>query len=207
MSGKSLFYPQKMGKILLLGMEELMGENGVHAVLGLSSLQNSIQYPSPENSNSAFSFETIAKLQGALELAYGPHGGRGMALRVGRACFKYGLKEYGSMLGLTEMTFRLLPLTLKLHIGAKAFAGLFNKHTDQRVRVEETGDKILWNIERCPLCWERKAQEPICHLAVGLLQESLYWLSGGKIFNVEETACIAKGDEACAIVIDQTPLS
>jgi predicted hydrocarbon binding protein len=44
-------------------------------------------------------------------------------------------------------------------------------------------------------------------MAVGLLQESLYWLSGGKIFNVEETHCIARGDKACTIVIDRTPIS
>ena len=111
------------------------------------------------------------------------------------------------MLGLTEMAFRLLPLPTKLRTGARVFADLFNKHTDQQVRVEETAEKIYWIIERCPLCWERKADEPVCHLAVGVLQEALYWLSGGKVFGVEETTCIAKGDETCTIVIDQTPLS
>jgi predicted hydrocarbon binding protein len=207
MSGQTFFYPPKMGRIMLLGMEELMGQNGVDAVLLLSSLENPNQSPSPADATRAFSFETISLLQVSLEQAYGPRGGRGLALRIGRACFKYGLKEYGLMLGLTEMTFRLLPLSIKLHIGAKTFADLFNKHTDQRVHIEEKDNEIFWHIERCPLCWERKAEEPVCHLAVGLLQESLYWLSGGKIFDVEETACIAKGDAACTIVIDQTPLS
>jgi predicted hydrocarbon binding protein len=203
MSSESFYYPPKMGRIMLLGMEEIIGLNGVEAVLRLSPLENYNQNPADRT----FSFETVSLLQSALEHTYGPRGGRGVALRIGRACFKYGLKEYGSMLGLTEMAFRLLSLPVKLHIGAKAFADLFNKHTDQRVRVEEKDNKIFWYIERCPLCWERKAEEPICHLAVGLLQESLYWLSGGKIFDVEETACIAKGDAVCAIVIDQTPLS
>jgi predicted hydrocarbon binding protein len=207
MSSESFSYPQKMGKIILLGMEEVMGINRVDAVLRLSPPENSIQHFSQMNVNQAFSFESVSFLQSMLEQEYGPRGGRGLALRIGRACFKYGLKEYGSMLGLTEMAFRLLSLPVKLHIGAKTFADLFNKHTDQRVRVEEKDNKIFWHIERCPLCWERKAEEPICHLAVGLLQESLYWLSGGKIFNVEETACIAKGDAVCTIVIDQTPLS
>jgi predicted hydrocarbon binding protein len=41
---------------------------------------------------------------------------------------------------------------------------------------------------------------------VGLLQESLYWLSGGKIFNVEETECIARGDPACTILIEKQPI-
>ena len=207
MSNESFFYPQKMGRIMLLGMEEVMGVNGVDAVLCLSPLENSVQDSSQVNANHSFSFKSVSLLQSTLEQVYGPHGGRGLALRIGRACFKYGLKEYGSMLGLTEMAFRLLSLPIKLHIGAKTFADLFNKHTDQIVRVEEEDNKIFWHIERCPLCWERKAEEPICHLAVGLLQESLYWLSGGKIFNVEETACIAKGDAACTIIIDKTPLS
>lgn len=207
MSNGTFFYPLKMGKIILLGMEEVMGVNGVDALLRLAPLENFVQNSPQVNAEHAFSFETVSLLQSTLEQAYGPRGGRGLALRVGRACFKHGLKEYGSMLGLTEIAFRLLPLSAKLHTGAKTFADLFNKHTDQKVHVEEKDNNIFWHIERCPLCWERKAEEPICHLAVGLLQEALYWVSGGKVFNVEETACIARGDAACTIVIDQTPLS
>jgi len=207
MSSEAFFYPPKMGRSMLLGMEEIMGTGGVEALLNLPMLEDFNQVFSQDNTDLAFSFKAISHLQSALEQAYGPRGGRGLALRIGRACFKYGLKEYGSMLGLTEVAFRLLSLPIKLHIGAKTFADLFNKHTDQKVRVEEKDDKILWHIERCPLCWERKADEPICQLAVGVLQESLYWLSGGKMFNVEEISCIAKGDPVCTIMVDQIPLS
>ena len=204
MSETSYHYPQKMGRIVLLGMEEVIGKGGMDAVLNLAAL-NDIQ-PSATTERT-FSFETVSKLHQSLEQVYGPRGGRGLALRSGRACFKYGIKEYGSILGLTEMAFRLLPLSTKLRTGARSFADLFNKHTDQQVRVEETETQILWHIERCPLCWERKAEEPVCHLAVGLLQEALYWLSGGKVFSVEETACHARGDEHCIITIQKTPLT
>jgi len=207
MSSESLFYPQKMGKIIFQGMEEVIGRSGVDSILQLASLDALIQERPVGRSDKTFPFETVSLLQSALEQKFGPRGGRGLALRAGRATFKYGIKEYGSMLGLTEMAFRLLPLSTKLHTGAKTFADLFNKHTDQKVRVEEAENKILWHIERCPLCWERQSSEPVCHLAVGLLQEALYWLSGGKVFNVEETACIARGDKACTITIDTIPLS
>jgi predicted hydrocarbon binding protein len=190
-----------MGKVIFLGLEEVIGRSGVNALLDLAALDEF----SPEHSRQKVSFDAISRLQTTLEQAYGPRGGRGLALRTGRACFKYGLKEYGSMLGLTEMAFRLLPLPTKLHTGAQSFSELFNKHTDQRVRVEETDGGILWHIERCPLCWERKADEPVCHLAVGLLQEALYWLSGGKLFDVEETACMARGNACCTIAISTTP--
>lgn len=192
------YYPNRMGRIILLSMEEVMGRNGVNALLKLASLHSLIENYPLDNTQSAFPFSTVSNLTEMLEQAYGPHGGRGLALRIGRACFNYGVRQYSTQLGLTEMAFRLLPLPTKLHAGASAFAELFNNFTDQRVRVEEDNGKILWHIERCPLCWERKAHDPVCHLAVGLLQEALYWLSGGKVFNVEEKTCIAAGDQYSA---------
>jgi hypothetical protein len=202
----TFYYPNRMGRIILLSMEEVMGRSGVHAVLKLASLSHLIEnYPS-DNTELAFPFKTLGGITHMLENTYGPHGGRGLALRVGRACFNYGVRQYGTQLGLTEMAFRLLPLPKKVSAGARVLAELFNNFTDQRVRVEEAEGKLLWHIDRCPLCWERQAHDPVCHLAVGLLQEALYWLSGGKVFNVEEQTCIATGDTTCTIVIDQSPI-
>ncbi|MCL4529830.1 MAG: 4-vinyl reductase [Chloroflexi bacterium] len=201
------FNPQRMGRIILLAMEEVLGRAGAHSIIRQASFTSHLDNLPEMHSGKTFSFGTVSRLMESLEQAYGPQGGRGTALRVGRACFQYGLREYGSMLGLTEMAFRLLPLSSKFSIGSKSFADLFNKHTDQIVRIEEQDGELFWHIERCPLCWERHTTEPVCHLAVGLLQESVYWLSSGKIFNVEEITCIARGDPACTIVIDKTPLA
>ncbi|HRQ22615.1 MAG TPA: 4-vinyl reductase [Anaerolineales bacterium] len=196
-----------MGRIILSGMEEVVGRGGVDAILRLAALEEFIGDRPPASAVKTFPFEAVSLIQATLEQAYGPRGGRGLALRTGRACFKYGLKEYGSMLGLTEMAFRLLPLPTKLRVGAKSFAELFNKHTDQQVRVEETRDRFYWHIVRCSLCWGRRTDEPCCHLAAGLLQEALYWVSGGKVFNGEETACMAAGASTCTITIEKTPFS
>jgi len=96
MNSKSFLYPQKMGRIILSGMEEIMGAGGVDAVLQVSPIEGFSQ----ANMDHSISFESVS-----------------------------------------------------------------------------------------------------------LLQESLYWLSRGKVFNVEETTCVAKGDESCTIVIDKIPLS
>ena len=203
---KQLFYPNRMGRIVLLAMEEILGHAGVNAVLNLADLPTFINnYPS-YNQDLKFPFEYISHLQASLESAYGPRAGRGLALRVGRACLKYGLREFGPELGLTDLAFRLLPLQTKLKTSIEAFAALFNNHTDQQVRLEQDEKYILWHIERCPLCWERQAEAPCCHLAVGLLQEALFWVSGGKYFEVEEKKSIACGDSACTIMIDCTPM-
>ena len=189
-----------------MSMEEVVGRNGLYAVLHLANLENLVDHYPPANLDREFSFETISTSLEKLEQMYGPRGGRGLALRTGRVCFKYGIRDFGLEMGLTETAFRLLPMNTKLHIGAQAFAELFNKYSDQIVRIEEEEGKLLWHIDRCPMCWERHSEDVVCHLAVGLLQESLYWLSGGKIFNVEETHCVARGDPRCTIQIDTTPL-
>lgn len=177
-----------MGRINLIGLEEVIGTSALDGVPRPASLERFIQNYPPANAARFFSFGTVSLLQSTLEQVDGPRGGRGVVLTTGRACFKYGLKQYGSILGVTEMAFRLLSLPTKLRTGAQTFADLFNRVTDQKVVVEEKDNNILWQIERCPLCRERKAEEPVSHPALGLLQQALYWLSGGRIFYVEQTA-------------------
>ena len=206
-SGTNYYYPNRMGRIIFLATEEILGRNGVNAVSNLAGLSEFIDHYPPNNQELAFSFEYISHLQSALEDFYGPHGGRGVELRIGRACFQHILREYGPLFGLTDLAFRLLPLGTKLKIGAAAFADIFNKHTDQRVRLEDKEKVLLWHIEQCPLCWERHSDSPACQMAVGMIQEALYWVSGGKYFNVEESHCIAMGDPKCTIVIEKTPMS
>ncbi len=205
-SGARYYYPNKMGRIILLGMEEVLGRNGLNAVLNTADLSNWIHHYPANNLDREFDFADLSAIQTALEKLYGPRGGQGVALRAGRASFKYGLREFGPMLGLTDLAFRLLPLSEKLYVGSGLFADIFNQFSDQRVSVADQESKIVWRIDRCPICWGRQSDTPVCHLAVGILQEALYWVSSGKYFCVEEIGCIACGDPACTIVIDKQPL-
>jgi predicted hydrocarbon binding protein len=200
------YYPNKMVRIILLAMEEVMGRNGVNAILNLAQLKHLVNNYPNNNFDRQVTFTELGAIMRCLDVMYGPRGGRGLALRAGRACFKYGLKEFGPVLGISDLAFRLLPLHMKLKVGADVFAETFNKFSDQVVRLGEAEDRFLWDIVRCPICWGRRAETPCCFLAVGILQEALYWVSGGKNFEVYETACIACGDEACTIVIEKKPL-
>ena len=187
-------------------MEEVMGRNGVNAILNLARLKILVNSYPPNNFDRQFSFDEVGAIQQALDDMYGPRGARGLALRAGRACFKYGIKEFGPVLGIADLAFRLLPLGMKLKVGFEVFAETFNKFSDQIVRLSEDEEHYIWIIDRCPVCWKRRTEEPCCHLAVGILQEGLYWVSSGKSFHVEEVDCIAKGDATCTIIINKRPL-
>jgi predicted hydrocarbon binding protein len=204
--GTHLYYPNKMVRIILLAMEEVMGRNGVNAVLNLAQLHHLVNNFPPNNFDRQVTFDELGALMRSLDEMYGPRGGRGLALRAGRACFKYGIREFGPVLGIADLAFRLLPLHLKLKVGADVFAETFNKFSDQTVRLDEVEDRFIWQNAPCPVCWGRQVESPCCHLAVGILQESLYWVSGGKNFEVQETTCVACGDDSCTFVIDKKPL-
>ena len=201
------YYPNRMLRIILIATEEILGRNGLNAVLNTAYLSQYIEQYPPHNQDMQIPFGYVSALMNAYETIYGPRAGRGVALRVGRACFKYGLREFGPELRLTDLSFRLLPMSERLKQGCMAFAELFNQFTDQRVCIEYGDPIIYWHIERCPLCWERKSDSTVCSLAVGLLQEALYWVSAGKQFLIEERACIAAGDDRCTIVIDKHMMS
>ncbi|RLC99212.1 MAG: 4-vinyl reductase [Chloroflexi bacterium] len=203
---QQFFFPNKMGRIILLSLEQVMGSNGVNAILNLARLQQYIGNYPPNNFAKEFSFDQVGQLLQALDEMYGPRGGRGLALRAGRACFKLGIQDFGPMLGIADLTFRILPLRMKLKVGLEVLAQMFNKFTDHAVRLGEDEQYYQWIIERCGTCWGRKCDAPCCHLAVGLLEEALYWVGGGENFYVEEITCIAAGDENCTILIGKQPL-
>ena len=206
MSSPDYFYPNRMRRILLLAMEEILGYSGVTKVLDLARLTEYIDQSPAYKHDLKFPSEHIGRLQVALENAFGPRAGRGLSIRVGRACLKYGMREFGPELGMTDLTFRLLPLQTRLKVGMEAIARIFNKLSDQSVRIEADGKHIYWHIEHCPLCRGRRAESVSCTLAAGILQEALYLVSGGKSFQVEGKNCNTCEGGPCTIMIDPTPI-
>jgi predicted hydrocarbon binding protein len=202
-----LYYPNKIGRIYLMAMEEVMGSNGIKAVLNLAKVPELIGNYPPNNLSREFDFSDFGAIGAAIEEMYGPRGGRGLALRAGRASFAQGLSEFGSVVGASELAFKVIPLGTKVKVGLKAMAETFTKFSDQHSEVEEAEEFFVYTIHKCPVCWGRTSEKPICYGAVGILQEGLRWVSGGKDFKVEEVMCIAAGNKTCVFHIYKEPLN
>lgn len=200
------YWPNKLGRIYLLSLEDVMGKNGVNAVLNQARLRHLINNLPPNTLDLGWSFEEMAALNLALEELHGPLGGRGLAVRAGRASLYHFLEDLGAIMGIADVTFRLLPLGITMKAGLNAIADTFNKTSDQIVRVEEREGQFLFYVDRCPVCWGRSAEEPVCYALLGLLQEAMHWVTGGKNIRVVETACLAMGNSACIYEIEKRPL-
>jgi predicted hydrocarbon binding protein len=202
------FYPNKFGLIIFKALEDVMGKNGLNAILNLANLNHMIGNYPEDNLNKGVDFSDISALNQALEEMYGPRGGRGLALRTGRATFADALKDFGALAGAGDLAFKVLPLHAKLRIGVPAMAKIFTQMSDQITTVREREDTFVYTIHRCPVCWGRKnVDKPVCFIALGLLQEGLKWVSGGSDFRVNESKCIAMGDDVCEFIIFKTPIN
>lgn len=202
------YYPNKFALIIVEALEDVMGKNGLNAILNLANLGDLIGNHPEDNLHKGFDFSDLSAINQALEEMYGPRGGRGLALRTGRATFSDALRNFGALAGAGDLAFKVLPLHVKLRIGVPAMAKIFTQMSDQITTVEEKEDFFVYTIHRCPVCWDRSGSDkPVCFIAVGLLQEGLKWVSGGNDFRVNESKCVAMGDDVCEFLIFKRPIS
>jgi len=202
------YYANKIVRISLKAFEEVMGKNGLNAILNLAHLPELIDNPPPDNLEREFDFADFSAINMALEEMYGPRGGRGLALRAGRAAFTDALRNFGALAGVGDLAFKVLPQQVKLRIGIPAMARIFSQISDQHSTAREEEKVFIYTIHRCPVCWGRgDADKPVCFIAAGLLQGGLKWVSGGMEFQVHESKCVAMGDEVCEFVIPRQPIT
>lgn len=199
-------WPNKMGRMLLASLDEVLGSEASGRVLRQARLDRRLVERPPDDLEREFGYDEVSQVMRALEEVYGPHAGRDQALAVGQVSFRYGLWEFGSLLGLVDLDTRLVPQVIRLRIALDALAATLHRYAGQRVEIDERDEHFVCTLEACPVCWHRQSSEPCCHAARGMLSELATWVSGGKHFRVQETGCTAAGDRACTFVVDKRPL-
>ncbi len=207
MPGKSgLYYPNKFARSYLVAMEDVMGKNSLNAVLKMAALTHYADTLPPDNMDLEFDFADFTAINMALEKLYGPRGGRGLALRSGRASFAHGLRGFGAFTGVTDPAFRALPLSLQQRVGLHAMVDIFTHFSDQKSHLVEHDGGYDFVVEQSPACWERQDTKPVCHALVGIIQEGLRWVSGGHEYWVVEEKCRATDDPHCVFTVDKRPI-
>jgi bacteriochlorophyll 4-vinyl reductase len=187
----------------LVAVEEVMGKNGLNAVLRMSSLERYIDNLPPDDLNPSVKSSDYARLNEAIESFYG-RGGRGMLRRIGKASFQYAVREQSALLGLAGVALKLLPRKQQMRFILNSMANALKKTNRQvHVEVEEADNTFVYVARTCSVCYGRQSDKPICHLYVGSIGEAVRWATG-QPYQVQETHCIAKGDPYCRFEVIET---
>jgi hypothetical protein len=201
------YLANRLGRVILESLEETIGRNGLNALLNLTESGGYIEQPPLDDLALDFDLAVVSNLNRAMEMIYGPRGARGLALRGGRAMYDRIADGFDLPIGFNDLAFRLLPAQTRLKIGVPALARGLTQHSDQTHRAADRGTYFDYIIERCAVCWGQEAKSPLCHLAVGLLQEACSVYGRGQEFRVLQTECRAAGATACVFRIEKEPIA
>lgn len=186
----------------LTSAQEVMGDNGLNAVLRTSGLERFIGNLPPNNLEPSIQASQYARLNQAIEEFYG-RGGRGMLRRIGKASFQYGVREQSALLGVAGVALKLLPERQRIKFILNGMADALKKSNPEvNAWVDESGGKLAYTESTCAICHSRQSTDPICHLYMGSITEAVQWATG-KEYQIVETHCLAKGDEYCRFEVGE----
>ena len=191
----------------LLAAEEVVGKPGLNALLRQGGLERLLEnYPtSALTATGHFVFSDYANLSTSLLTFYG-HAGKSLTLRIGRLSARHGIDRQGQLFGLSAMVaVRILPISMQIRMGLEAMqAGYRAMMPQMKHYVEDHGDKWAYVSETCPMCAGKEANEPICWIYNGVLEEACRWQTD-KDFAIEEVACRATGAATCIWEVAKQP--
>ena len=195
----------------LFAAEEVAGKHGLDIVLRDSGLSHLVDhYPEEVTAVSGkYTYEEYAQLSTGLLNFFG-RGAKSMTLRIGRISTRKAIDQQSVLFGIAALlAAKLLPVPTKLKMGLDAQLNGFKKLSKEVGEeyigyVEDRGDRFALCIETCAMCAGKHADQPICFLYTGTLQESTTWLTG-KQFDIQEVECRALGAKACVWEILKAP--
>ena len=186
----------------LVASQEVMGENGLNAVLRSTGLDRFVGNLPPDDMEPGVKTSEYARFNQAIEDFYG-RGGRGILQRVGRASFQYGVREQAALLGLAGVALKVLSKKQRIKFILNALVNALKKSNPQvDAWSGELNGKLVYIERTCAICYGRHSDRPICHLYIGSISEAVKWATGDD-YQVIETHCIAKGDDFCCFEIGE----
>jgi predicted hydrocarbon binding protein len=195
----------KAYRVILMGVIEIIGQNGLKSILNYSGLTKYIDTIPPNDSEKAGStISEVARLSEGIEEVYGANGARAILFQVGRMQAKWGLEENpeiakaakGAMSGMSESERAKVILTYT----ADTISQQLNTHT----WIEQEGDVYYYKDESATHSFNRKSTVPVCHTSTGFLSGLVEWAVENSAWKVEETECMSMGRPHCTYRISKT---
>ena len=136
--------PNRIARYMIVTLQDLMGENGLNAVLKQSGLPSYREICPPDTMDNIFDFSLYSAICAAVANTYGPRGAKVFLIRAGRAGFRNGIQSFIANYGASlEGTGKLVPLAIKLPLVLKWIAKNYKETSDRIVEVQD-GDEHLF---------------------------------------------------------------
>jgi len=194
-------FPSPVASTYLNVIVDLLGPNGVDAMLRLAGLETWIGRPPAVPDSQPVDFADIASLLRSLEETLGTRGSRGLERRMGATGFQQVFQSVGAVAAMRDPSFQESPVERRLRSGMHALAQTLDQMTGAGASIQEQQGALVFRIETCPSCWGRASDGPVCASIVGLLTAAAAWMAPESETTIDESACRAQGASGCEFSI------
>ena len=196
-------YPNQLFYLALITADEIIGKNGLKSVLKYAKLDKFIDNFPPDNIELEHSSTDFSRLLTGFIEVLGEKGARPLLFRGGMRAFEIMLEQFPSLMDIngiepTERTPDRLFDEFKRIYGIIVDAS--NNLYGEIYKYYDCEEGVTLDISPCFWCSGLNTQSPICHAQKGFQLGVARWIIGQDV-KIEETLCMAKGDDVCRFVI------
>lgn len=189
-------------RVILLGIQEILGENGLKTVLNFAGLKKYINNFPPNNHDidSCMASE-IGRLEQGVGDIFGGNGAYAVLFQVGRMQAKWGLEENPDIVNALKETIKDLSEREKVKTVLSITAETVSAGIGADIWVEEDKDDFLYKTKDISHSFNKKNDKPLCHTSDGFLFEVTAWATENNDWVAKEESCIAMGKSYCTFRI------
>jgi predicted hydrocarbon binding protein len=185
-------------RVILLGVEDVVGKNGMAAVLRAAKLPQYIDnYPPSDTENGGHAVHYLSNINHALYDIYGARGARAILNRIGRGRARKAIEENATFANATRAATMLLPRRMRIKLSLEKVSKEYSHQMGTSIKISEDAESIYWEDPLCSSCLDWKSETPVCYTNAGFIFGILSWGLGDDDLQIQEVTCRAKGDAVC----------
>ena len=200
---KDRFMTNTAIRTMLLGVREIVGENGLKTILNRSGIPVRADDLPPNNMDeSRVKISDCAKYENTIRDISGEKGARAILFSVGAAQALAGIEENQELAEATLKAFEGMENTERIRIVLTTAAAGVSEQIGTEIIVTEDGDSFLYEDKVCNHCFGMSVDRPVCHMARGFVYALVRWATGNDEYEAVQTTCAGMGDASCTIRVN-----
>jgi hypothetical protein len=193
--------PNKFVAVLLRALDELMGTNGLNALLNAAGLKEWTDNPPENNDEKGVDFYHLKALTQTLVDLYGEKGSQSLMRPANNHVFHELWTTDSRFEFSDEPEFKALDAIKRIEQGMHAFSNVLSDQSDMEISSELSKTGVSFTLEQCPYCWGIEGETPQCASFIGLLESASRKFAPDSSISIEETECACSDSDNCVFII------
>ena len=185
-------------RVVLLGIREIIGENGLKTVLNYNGMKKYVDNlpPNDHEKNTCRASEVAAVDRGVAEI-FGNNGGAAILFLVGKMQAKWGLEENPDTVAAARSLLAGKDEFETAKTALELAAGVVSAETEGKIWVETDGADFLYHYQGDTHAFDLRSASAVCHVTSGFVTGIVQWATGKADWIAKEEKCTAQGAPHC----------